>query len=178
MYREQECSLFLSTKPFFTCHANMAKYTIEHIYAGIHGAIIPAKQVAKMGKPKRLVCIIGTETIHAAVQPTQSGDFYIHLSKPLLKKLHLKAGDQLAIQFQEDNTEHQFAMPEVLDEVLQTDPKAKAIFEAFTPGKRRSIMYLVQQVKSTDKQIERALLIASRIKAGINDPRIILKKTH
>jgi hypothetical protein len=168
---------FMSTNLLLICHADMAKYTIEHIYAGIHGAIIPAKQVAKMGNPKRVVCSLGNETIHAAVQPTQSGDFYVHLSKPLLKKLRLKAGDQVAIQFQEDHTEHQFAMPEVLEEVLQTDPEAKAAFDAFTPGKRRSLIYLVQQVKSTNKQIERALLIAGRIKAGISDPRIILRKT-
>lgn len=155
----------------------MAKYTIEQIHSGIHGAIIPAKEVLQLGKPKRVICIAGETTIHAALQPIASGDYYIHLSKPLLKKLHKKAGDQIVLSFQEDNTTHQFAMSDILEEVLATDPEAKSIFEAFTPGKKRSLIYLVQQVKSMDKQIERALLIASRIKQGIHDPKVILKKT-
>ncbi len=155
----------------------MGIYRIEQIHSGIHGAIIPEKEVRKMGKPKRVICFVGKETLHAALQSMATGVYYIHLSKPLLKKLRKKAGDSITLSFQEDNTIHQFAMPEVLEEVLQTDPEAKDIFDALTPGKRRSLIYLIQQVKSTDKQIERALLITSRIKQGIHDPKVILKKT-
>jgi uncharacterized protein YdeI (YjbR/CyaY-like superfamily) len=62
-----------------------------------------------------------------------------------------------------------------LSEVLDTDPKANEVFHSLTEGNQRGLMYLVTQVKSSEKRIERALKIAEKIKAGITSPRNILK---
>ena len=41
--------------------------------------------------------------------------------------------------------------PEELKEVLDTDPEADSIFNGLTEGNHRSLIYLVTQVKSSDK---------------------------
>ena len=91
------------------------------------------------------------------------------------RKLKVKEGSKLTATFRADDTEYQFAMPEELSEVLRTDAEASSIFHALSAGNQRSLIYLVMQVKSVDKRIERALKIADRLKYGITSPRVILK---
>jgi uncharacterized protein YdeI (YjbR/CyaY-like superfamily) len=66
-------------------------------------------------------------------------------------------------------------MPEELREVLDTDPEAGRVFDSLTEGNKRGLMYLVSQVKSSDKRIERSFIIAAKLKRGITSPREILK---
>ncbi len=67
-------------------------------------------------------------------------------------------------------------MPEELAEVLRTDPEAEVVFNRLTPGNKRGLMALVNMVKSVDKKIERALLIAEKIRRGVHSPQQIMKK--
>jgi len=67
-------------------------------------------------------------------------------------------------------------MPEELKEILETDPEASEIFHSLTSGNQRGLLYLVAQVKTSDKKIERALKIADRIKIGITSPRLVMGK--
>jgi uncharacterized protein YdeI (YjbR/CyaY-like superfamily) len=67
-------------------------------------------------------------------------------------------------------------MPEELSEVLCQDPDADAVFQNLTDGNKRGIIYLVTLLKTSDKRIERALIIAEKLKLGVTSPRLILKK--
>ncbi len=66
-------------------------------------------------------------------------------------------------------------MPEELEEVLNIDLDAHTKFHSLTAGNQRSLIYLVTQVKSSEKRIERALKIAEKIKNGVTAPRHIFK---
>ena len=65
-------------------------------------------------------------------------------------------------------------MPEELSAVLSLDTAAAQKFKSLTPGNQRGLIYLVTQVKTSDKRIERALTIADRLKHGITSPKTIL----
>jgi hypothetical protein len=126
---------------------------------------------------KRVVCTLNDNlALHSAIMKSKDGEYYITISSKVCKKLGLSAGDKVKIHLQVDTAEYQFSMPEELQEVLDSDPEAAIAFEALTDGKKRSIMYLVTLVKSADKRIERALLIAHKIKMGITSPQLLLKK--
>lgn len=128
------------------------------------------------GNTKRVLCTLNkTITFHAALMPKKEGGFYINIGKTICKQLGIKVGQTITAVFEQDDTEHQFKLPEELAEVLATDPEAKEKFNALTPGNKRSLMYLVAQVKSTDKRIERALNIAAKLKMGIHSAKLILK---
>lgn len=99
----------------------------------------------------------------------------MYVAAAIRKQLHLTAGDRLDITLVPDETEYQFNMPEEFQEVLDTDPSAKMVFESLTDGNKRGLIHLVMMVKSSDKRIERALKIADRLKRGITSPRLVLK---
>jgi hypothetical protein len=126
---------------------------------------------------KRVVCTVNDSLVlHSAIMKTKEGEYYITISSKVCKQLGLSAGHKVKIDLEVDTAEYQFSMPEELQEVLDSDPEAATAFEALTDGKKRSIMYLVTLVKSADKRIERALLIAHKIKMGISSPQLLLKK--
>jgi Bacteriocin-protection, YdeI or OmpD-Associated len=128
-------------------------------------------------KNKRALCIINKTTqLHCAILRTKENEYYIIISSAICKQLKLKAGSIIDCEFSIDESEHQFEMPETLQEVLASDDEAKKVFDGLTDGNKRSIMHLVAIVKNTDKQIERALLIAEKLKLGITQARLILKK--
>jgi len=88
----------------------------------------------------------------------------------------LAVGNVIDVEFTEDKTKYQFEEPIEFMEVLRTDPDAKNIFDKLTKGNQRGLIYLITQVKSTEKRIERSLKIADKLKQGITSPRLILKK--
>lgn len=125
----------------------------------------------------RVICSLNQQIeIHCALMPKKEGGFYINIGKPVLKKLKLTVGDIFDYTIKPDNTKYQFHYPEELKEVLETDSTAKAIFESLTDGNKRSIMHLVNKIKSVDKRIDRSLKIAEKLKLGITSPMQIMKK--
>jgi len=130
-----------------------------------------------IGGNKRVICTLtGTIRLHAAVMKTKEGMYYVMIGSKYLRQLQLVAGKQVKATFTIDTSELQFPMPEELAEVLRTDPEAEVVFNRLTPGNKRGLMALVNMVKSVDKKIERALLIAEKIKRGVHSPQQIMMK--
>jgi hypothetical protein len=129
----------------------------------------------RFGSNRLLVSIGQNAPIHAALLSKPPVDFYVHVGKMTCQKLKIKAGDLLEIEFAADDSEFQFEMPEAFQEVLDSDEEASEIFQKLTDGNKRSLIYLVNSVKSVDKKIERALKIAEKIKAGITNAQKIMK---
>ena len=128
------------------------------------------------GKIKRAICQLeGELEFHCAFNSIKGGGYYVIVNKKVCKQLDIQAGDVINVQFRPDLSEHQFEYPEVLKQVMETDPEAEKIFLSLTPGNRRGLIAIVSKIKSTDLQIERALTIAEKLKAGITSPRLILK---
>lgn len=152
-------------------------YTLEKFSSGMHYIrIANARVLAMAGESKRLRCTLnGQIEIHCALMPKKEGGFFINIGSTVCKKLNVKAGAQLEAAFAADGSTYQFEMPRELQEVLRTDREANTIFQTLTPGNQRGLIYLVTQVKSIDKRIERALTISQKLKDGITAPRVILK---
>lgn len=112
---------------------------------------------------------------HCAFMPKKEGGYYVNIGAAICKKLNIKEGTTVTATFAVDGSTYQFEMPDELSEVLNTDADANKLFHQLTEGNKRSLIYLVTQVKSSDKRIERALKIADRLKNGITSPRTILK---
>lgn len=125
---------------------------------------------------KRVLCTINdNHRLHSAIQHRKNGEYYIHIGSSTLKQLGLRVGEHLKVKIEPDQTPSQFEMPEELQAVLDTDEKAKEVFGALSSGAQRSLMYLVLMLKTGSKRIERALLIAEKLKSGVTQARLILK---
>lgn len=154
------------------------EFILEKFDSGMHFIMLDNKTVKALTKAdnKRAICKLNNEIeFHCAVMPKKEGGHFINIGLTICKKLKIKEGSKVTATFSVDETEYQFEMPEELKEILDTDPKADKIFHSLTEGNQRGLIYLVSQVKSSDKKIERALKIVEKIKNGVISPRLILK---
>jgi hypothetical protein len=154
------------------------EYILEKFDSGMHYIMLDKKSIATLtkGNNKRAICKLNNEVeFHCALMPKKEGGHFINVGQTICKKLKIKEGSKVSATFTIDKTEYQFEMPEELKEVLDTDFEADNIFHSLTEGNQRGLIYLVSQVKSSEKKIERALKIAEKIKSGITSPRVILK---
>jgi uncharacterized protein YdeI (YjbR/CyaY-like superfamily) len=145
----------------------------------MHYILLDSKTVAALTKNnnKRAICTINnTLQIHCAILNNKELGNFIQIGATNCKQLKIKAGDTIEASFVVDDTQYQFEMPEELREVLLADPEAHKIFHDLSAGNQRSLIYLISLVKSSDKKIERALLIAEKIKVGVVSARLVLKK--
>jgi predicted butyrate kinase (DUF1464 family) len=154
-------------------------YTIQKLATGLmHYITIDAKMVKQLtvNNNKRVMATLNdTITIHAAIMHSKDGEHYVMLSNKILKQLHTSVGKPIKASFKIDTTALQFNVPEEMIEVLATDDEAKLIFDKLTDGKKRSLIALVNRVKSSDKKIEWALKIADKLKLGITSPQMMVR---
>lgn len=155
------------------------KAVIEKFDNGMHYVSVDKSIADRLlkGGNKRCICTVNkTISFHGAIQKRKDGNHLIYLGSKILKQLNAKKGMIIHVDFKKDDTANQFEESEVWNEVINSDPEVKAIFNTLTPGNKRSIIYLITQVKSLDKQIERSLKIAAKLKMGIYSPRLLLKQ--
>ncbi len=153
-------------------------YRIHKFDNGMHYIPIEDKIVDSFHTQcsKRAICTLNNIPFHCAFMPQKGGGFFIYIGSKTMKSLQLKCDDEVVLTFKTDDSEYQFDMPEEFKEVLIQDPEADEIFHQLTDGNKRGIIYLVTMVKSSQKKIERALMITEKIKSGITSPRLIMKK--
>ncbi|SEL41820.1 Bacteriocin-protection, YdeI or OmpD-Associated [Aquimarina amphilecti] len=112
---------------------------------------------------------------HAALIK-RNDQFFVMFSQKKQKQLGILPNDSFKVQLFEDNSKYGVEMPEELDAVLQSDPEASDIFESFTDGMKRSLIYYVLQFKNSQTRIDKSLIITENLKLGIRDKRQLIKK--
>lgn len=113
---------------------------------------------------KRVVCTInGGESFQCALMPS-GGKFYIIVNKKKRDALGIAAGDKVRAELVIDESKYGLPMPEEFREVLDQDPEGDKLFHALTPGKQRSLLYFLGNVKDIDRRIHQALVIVEHIK--------------
>lgn len=113
---------------------------------------------------KRVVCTVNGELkMNSALMPLGKGS-YIMVNKSNREKLGIKEGDEVTLELEKDNSQYGMPMPESLQVMLDQDEIGSRYFHALTPGKQRSLIYIVSKVKSIDKQINKSLAILDHLK--------------
>lgn len=130
---------------------------------------------AKTGNKRALCKLNNAVEFHCAFMQKKEGGYFVNVGSKIRNKLGLSVGDTVTATFTSDDSAFQFEMPQEFAEVLNTDSKANKVFKSLTDGNKRGLIYLVTQVKSIDKRIERSLKIAEKLRLGIKSPREILK---
>ncbi|MFT7612128.1 MAG: serine phosphatase RsbU (regulator of sigma subunit) [Parvicellaceae bacterium] len=80
------------------------------------------------------------------------------------KKLALHHLEYIEISVEEDLSKYAMQIPVEFEELLKLDPEGNDLFHAFTAGKQRTLIHFVAKFKSSDKRIEKALIIVNYIK--------------
>lgn len=116
-------------------------------------------------KSKRLLVTINGElTIQAGIMSAGENVYFINLNKKIRDQLKLNEGTRIDIVLNQDDSIYGMEMPEALEEVLNSDLEAKTCFDQLTPGKKRNLLYLINQTKSEEIAIRKSLIIAEHLK--------------
>ncbi|MCW5517021.1 YdeI/OmpD-associated family protein [Muriicola sp. Z0-33] len=115
-----------------------------------------------------------TVAFHGAIQK-RNGQYLMIFGKKLQKALGVYPNDYFELQFFKDTSKYGVEMPEELAAVLMSDHEAAQIFESFTDGKKRGIIYMVLGYKNSQTRIDKSLRICENLKRGIRKNPDLLK---
>jgi hypothetical protein len=138
---------------------------------------VPMNVAGKLmeGKSKRVICTIGgRETFQCAILYYKKGKPVISVNKTVRDSLGVTFGAVVEIMLKKDTSEYGLPVPEELEEVFRQDKDGKRIFHSLTPGKQRTLLYIVNNVKDPDKKILRSLVVLQHLKE--NKGKIDYKK--
>ena len=114
---------------------------------------------------RRVVCNLNEKVEYqCALLPKGDGSFLITVNKKIRDQLGLKDGSLVRVGLRKDESEYGLPMPEEFAEVLAQDEEGNRLFHALTPGKLRTLLYIVGQVKDPDKRVGRAIAIVEHLK--------------
>lgn len=113
-------------------------------------------------KKTRLICTVDSRlTLRCGLNHLGDGNFFIIISNKHLKTLGKEPGDTVTFILEPDPDPLGVDMPEVLEALLEQDEEAKRIFESYTPGKKRSLIFRIAKIKDTDKQVHNIIKFLS-----------------
>ena len=123
-----------------------------------------AEKVIQNSEDRRIICSVDESlTFHCALMPDKDR-YFILMNKPNVEKLGLKEDDKAQISIKKDTSEYGMHLPESFGALLEQDEEGAAYFHELTPGKQRNLIYIVNKVKSIDKQINKGLAILDHLK--------------
>ncbi len=158
----------------------MQSIVFEVSVHGMHGIIIPDKIalpfIEKGYSRVRVKASFDEITIefYAALRKYR-GEFIMMFSKNKQKELGLSTNDNFQLQLFEDTSKYGVEVPEEFEAVMLSDYDAYQIFESFTKGKQRGIIYMITRFKDSQKKIDKTLLLCENLKRGIRDNKDLLK---
>ncbi len=115
------------------------------------------------------------EIYSAIKRDKHTGDYNMMFSKRNQTELGIFQNDYFEMQIFEDTSKYGVDMPEELDAVLSCDYDAFKIFESFTAGKKRSIIYTIIRIKNPQTRIDKAIVMCNNLKRGITNPMELFK---
>lgn len=114
---------------------------------------------------KRVICTLnGSQTYQCAILFYKKGKPVVSVNKKIRDTLELDFGVEVNVLLRKDTSEFGLPMPEELLEVFRQDPAGKRIFLSLTPGKQRTLLYIIGKVKDQQKRVDRSLVIIHHLK--------------
>lgn len=142
--------------------------TLEKFDSNMWGYHFPIPtSIAKQfidGTNRRVICSInGIVTMQCALMPYSEG-YFVLINQDLVNKHGFTLHSEVTIKIEKDHSEFGHEVPESFRVLLDQDKEGKRFFDLLTPGKQRSLVYLVGKVKNVDSQLNKGLAILDHLK--------------
>ncbi|MEX1139669.1 MAG: YdeI/OmpD-associated family protein [Bacteroidota bacterium] len=116
------------------------------------------------GTSRRVVCSInGSPERQCALIPDGKGAYVITVNKGLRDSMGLSFGARLDITLRLDDSKYGLPMPRELQEVFRQDKAAEKRFHTLTPGKQRTLLYIINSGKTMPDRVFRAVTIVRHL---------------
>lgn len=134
---------------------------------GCHFAVpqVVAEAMPMRDQTRRVVCVLNDKIEwQCALLPRGDGSYLITVNKKLQTTLRIQPGSPVRVSLRPDESEYGLPMPEELAELLAQDEEGHRLMHALTPGKLRTLLYIVGKPKTSDKRLQCALVIVEHLK--------------
>ncbi len=148
-----------------TFESKIAKLPDSRVY--MYHLVIPEaiSNFYKQHNFRRLLCMVNQLPVFSmAILHLQVGHGYINMSKDRLKQAGLKVGDSVSVQLSPDESKYGMPVPHELEEIFSQDTMAFSFFEKLSPGKQRTLLYMIGKYKTEEKRIEKGLVLSNYLK--------------
>jgi len=144
-------------------------YILTGSSLGYNGVIVPQKimdQIKEMENQRFIITVNGEVSYPGTPISIEKGLYIVLINKARAKKLKLIPGNECHVSFVKDTSEYGMPISPEMQSVLDEDPEGKAFLVSLTPGKIRSLIYIVSKVKNPDKRIEKSIVILEHLRAN------------
>lgn len=111
------------------------------------------------GADRRVIATFNNEVEKPCAIMPHPEAWFLMVNGELRKKLGLEIGANVQVSLKKDVSEFGYPMPEEMEAAFDQDEGARHHFGKLTPGKQRSLIYLVSKLKNSEKRIEKSLAI-------------------
>ncbi len=119
------------------------------------------------GHKTRLRCVLNNSIpLSCGLNPLGNGHYFVIIATRHVKALKKSEGDELLFCLSEDENPLGVAIPEVLEALLEQEDELRAVFNGMTDGKKRSLIFLIKDMKDVDRQVQKAVAFLTTVKAG------------
>lgn len=131
-----------------------------------HAVPVPddAASVWKDAGVRRVEGTLNAHPINRGLQNHADGEAFLIIGQDTLKEFGLREGSEVRLNLWPDPTPNTVDVPVELVIALEQDDEARARWETFTPGKRRSLAHYVTSAKQEATRIRRAVELAGKIR--------------
>ncbi len=141
---------------------------------------VPLELISEFGtekNPRAKVTFNKKEVAHISVK-SKGDDRFVVIKSKLRTNLGLVVGELTHVIIEKDDSKFGMPMPEEFGEMLAQEEEAERYFNALTPGKQRSLIYMVSQLKNSEPRVKKALAIIEHLKEqqGELDFRVLNQK--
>ena len=113
---------------------------------------------------RRVVGTLNGRPISRGVQRTGGGVRFLLFGRAALREMGLAYGDTAVLEIAPDPAPDAVDLGPELEAALDEDPEAARRFAAFTPGRRRSLVYYVTSAKRPATRQKRAAELAYKLR--------------
>lgn len=152
--------------PRSNSHTFTAK--VVRLDGGMRFHVVPAPDAVadalKTAGSRRVLATIGAHIFKRGLMNHAEGGGYIVLGGYMLKTCGLREGSTVAVTLAPDPEPDTLDVPECFALVLEQDAGARARWETFPTGRRRSLLHHIAGAKTEATQIKRAWEMAEKIR--------------
>lgn len=116
-------------------------------------------------KSKRVLCTMSNGFSFQCAIMKSKDLYFINLSKEIRKKSgELEEGDEVELTIALDESKYGLPVPEEFEEMLYQDPVGNELFHKLTPGRQRSLLYIIGKPKSSAIRMKKGWVVLDYLK--------------
>lgn len=129
---------------------------------------VPGRIAAQLidRQSRRVVCALNNAAEYQCAILRAGNAFVISVNKQLRDKLRLAYGMEVRVSLRRDSSKYGLPFPEELHELFRQVPEGKVLFHALTPGRQRTLLYIIGSAKDTEQRAKRSATVLRHLKAN------------